>query len=159
MAKSRRTHKGEREQLVPALANVVYTEIASQAADHSTSVSQLAADLLSIATGHPELVRDLRQTILPEPRTNSSSNGPSHNGKLRNTKVRVPRAVYDYLRQLAAAHGSDAGAVSADLLSIATGHPELARELHQRFQAQSRVRMDVKLRAVEAIHATGKLHV
>lgn len=131
MAKSRRTHKGEREQLFPALPNVVYSEIASWAVDHHTSVSQFAADLLSIATGHSELVRDLHQTVLPPETRPSSSNGRSHNGMLRNTKVRVPRAVYEDLRQLAALSSSDAGAISADLLAVATGHPELARQLNQ----------------------------
>lgn len=134
MAHSRSTHKGEREQLLPQLAELVYTELVSLAADHSTDVGQAGADLLAIATGHPELVRRLDQTVLPHSRR-ASSDTHSRTGKTRPTKIRVPRTVYAHLCQQAARLGVKAGPLSADLLAIATGHPELIRELNQTKEA------------------------
>jgi hypothetical protein len=129
MAQSRNTHKGPREQVLPQLAELVYTELVSLAADHNTDVGQAGADLLSITTGHPELVRRLHQTVvLPHSRVASSNSHP-YTGKTRPTKIRVPQTVYVYLRNLAAKRGVKAGPLSADLLAIATGHPELVREL------------------------------
>ena len=131
MAGSRSTHKGEREQLLPQLAEPVYAELASLAADHNTDVGQTGADLLAIATGHPELVRRLHQTVLPHLRPGSPTNIHPYTGKTRPTKIRVPRAVYAHLREQAARRGVKPGPLSADLLAIATGHPELVRELNR----------------------------
>ncbi|UUO02402.1 toxin-antitoxin system [Mycolicibacterium novocastrense] len=38
---------------------------AKMAAQRGTSVSQLSADLLAIAVGHPEAVRELDKEVLP----------------------------------------------------------------------------------------------
>jgi hypothetical protein len=127
MAQSRSTHKGAREQLLPQLAEPVHTELVTLAADHNTDVGQAGADLLAIATGYPELVRRLHQTVLSHSRV-ASSTASSDNGKTRPTKIRVPQAVYADLRAEAARRGTKPGPLSADLLAIATGHPELVRE-------------------------------
>ena len=128
MAKSRITHKGERDQILAPVVEVVYTELAMLAADHGTSISQISADLLAIATGYHELVRELHQTVLPQPRPDSpKSHAPS--GSLRPTKIRVPRRVYAHIREQAVMRGVEAGPLSADLLAIACGHPELVRDL------------------------------
>jgi Flp pilus assembly protein TadG len=128
MAKSRITHKGERDQILAPVVEDVYTELATLAADHGTSISQISADLLAIATGYHELVRELHQTVLPQPRPDSpKSHAPS--GSLRPTKIRVPRRVYAHIREQAVMRGVEAGPLSADLLAIACGHPELVRDL------------------------------
>jgi hypothetical protein len=128
MAKSRITHKGERDQILAPLVRAVYTELAKLAGDYNTSISQISADLLATTTGHPELVRELHQTVMPQPRPNSPKS-PAHSGNLRPTKIRVPRIVYAHIRERAVEHRAEAGHVAADLLAIATGHPELVREL------------------------------
>lgn len=131
MAQSRRTHKGERDQLLPPLSDVVYSRIAALKAAHNTSFSQIAADLLCIVTGHPDLVRDLRQTVIPELRLSASpANRASHKGT-RNVKVRVPRVVYVDICHLATEHRTEPRHISADLLAIAAGHPELVRHLSE----------------------------
>lgn len=131
MAQSRSTHKGEREQLLPQLAEPVYAELASLAADHNTDVGQAGADLLAITTGHPDLVRRLHQTVLPRSRPLWPTNTHLFTGGTRPTKIRVPRAVFAHLREEAAQRGTKPGPLSADLLAIATGHPELVREVNR----------------------------
>lgn len=111
-----------------------YTELISLAADHGTDVGQAGADLLAIATGHPELVRRLDQTVLPHSRRASSNTHP-HTGQTRPTKIRVPRTVYAHLCHQAAQLGIKAGPLSADLLAVATGHPDLTRELNRTKEA------------------------
>ncbi len=131
MAQSRSTHKGAREQLLPPLAEAVYTELAALAAEHNTDIGQAGADLLSITLGRPDLVRCLHQTVLPHslvaPPVSSAAAG-----KTRPTKIRVPQAVYADLREQAARHGTKPGPLSADLLAIATGHPELVGQFFDR---------------------------
>ncbi|HNO87787.1 MAG: toxin-antitoxin system [Mycobacterium sp.] len=58
-------HKGDREQIKLRAPAVVYTRLRQMAAERGTSVSQLSADLLAIAVGHPEAVRELDKEVLP----------------------------------------------------------------------------------------------
>ena len=58
-------HKGDREQIKLRAPAVVYTRLRQMAAERGTSVSQLSADLLAIAVGHPEAVRELDREVLP----------------------------------------------------------------------------------------------
>ncbi|ODR24848.1 hypothetical protein [Mycolicibacterium porcinum] len=58
-------HKGDREQIKVRAAAVVYARLREMAADRGTSVSQLSADLLAIAVGHPEAVLELNKEVLP----------------------------------------------------------------------------------------------
>ena len=58
-------HKGDREQIKVRAAAVVYARLREMAAQRSTSVSQLSADLLAIAVGYPEAVRELDKEVLP----------------------------------------------------------------------------------------------
>jgi len=58
-------HKGDREQIKVRAAAVVYGRLREMAAERGTSVSQLSADLLAIAVGHPEAVRELEREVLP----------------------------------------------------------------------------------------------
>ncbi len=58
-------HKGQREQIKVRAAAVVYARLREMAAQRGTSVSQLSADLLAIAVGHPEAVRELDKEVLP----------------------------------------------------------------------------------------------
>jgi predicted HicB family RNase H-like nuclease len=60
-------HKGDREQIKVRAAAVVYARLREMAAERGTSVSQLAADFLALAVGHPEAVRELNRDreVLP----------------------------------------------------------------------------------------------
>ncbi|HYO04742.1 MAG TPA: hypothetical protein VET27_23850 [Mycobacterium sp.] len=135
MAQSRSTHKGARDQVLAPIAAVVYIELEAQAANHCTSLSQLSADLLAIATGYPELARDVNQAVLlPATPTLSAGGGrvtELHNHPVRPTKLRVPSPVYAVLRACAARHSIAAGSAAADLLAIATGRLEAVNHLDQ----------------------------
>jgi hypothetical protein len=137
MAQSRRTYKGERDQILAPIASVVYTDLDHCAAHHKTSISQLAADLLAIATSHAELVRELHQaTLLPAHSASSADVAARianpHSDICRRTKLRVPRPVYADIRESAAKYATDAGQIAADLLAIATGHFEAVRHLNRK---------------------------
>ena len=133
MAQSRSTHKGARDQVLAPIAAVVYTDLEARAANHGTSLSQLSADLLAIATGYPALAREIHQAALlpaaPSPAPSSGQPDEAHNDGSRPTKLRVPSQVYAVLRNCAARHSIAAGSAAADLLAIATGHPEAVRHL------------------------------
>ena len=58
-------HKGPREQIKVRADASVYALLREMAAERGTSVSQLSADLLAIAVGHPEAVRELDKEVLP----------------------------------------------------------------------------------------------
>jgi hypothetical protein len=58
-------HKGDREQIKVRAPAVVYARLREIAAQRGTSISQISADLLSIAVGHPEAVRELDKEVLP----------------------------------------------------------------------------------------------
>lgn len=51
--------------------------------------------------------------------------------------TRLPSPVYDWVRKEAAAQGSSISQVVADLVSAATGHPDLVLELNQEVIAES----------------------
>lgn len=134
MAQSRSTHKGARDQVLAPIAAVVYTDLEARAADHGTSLSQLSADLLAIATGYPALARDVHQAaLLPAAPTPAAPirgrAAEAPNDGSRPTKFRVPSPVYAVLRECAARHSIAAGSAAADLLAIATGHAEAVRHL------------------------------
>jgi hypothetical protein len=127
MTQSRSTHKGARDQVLAPIAAVVYSELETRAADHGTSLSQLSADLLAIATGYPALARDVHQAALL-PAADRGATEPQDSGN-RPTKLRVPSPVYAVLRDCAARHSIAAGSAAADLLAIATGRTEAIRHL------------------------------
>ena len=131
MTQSRSTHKGARDQVLAPIDAAVYSELEIRAANHGTSLSQLSADLLAIATGYPALARDVQQAaLLPAAdRADRSVTEPPHSGSNRPTKLRVPSPVYAVLRDCAARHSIAAGSAAADLLAIATGHTEAIRHL------------------------------
>lgn len=58
-------HKGDREQIKVRAAAEVYARLREMAAERNISLSQLSADLLAIAVGHPEAVRELDKEVLP----------------------------------------------------------------------------------------------
>ncbi len=60
-------HKGDREQIKLRAPVVVYARLREMAAERGTSISQIAADLLAIAVGHPEAVREFNKEteVLP----------------------------------------------------------------------------------------------
>ena len=58
-------HKGQREQIKVRADASVYARLREMAAERGTSVSQLSADLLAIAVGQPEAVRELDKEVLP----------------------------------------------------------------------------------------------
>jgi hypothetical protein len=129
MAQSRCTHKGDRAQIMAPLAGIVYADLRIRAAHHGTSISQLCADLLSVATGHPDLVREVHQPALLPPPIPAQPAQPHHGNDVRRTIFRVPRPVYAEIRQAAVYSSRDAGQTAADLLAIATGHREAVRQL------------------------------
>jgi hypothetical protein len=129
---SRSTHKGARDQVLAPIAAIVFADLEARAAHHSTSLSQLSADLLAIATGYPTLARDVQQAALLPATPTPSSGRPTeaHAGGSRPTKLRVPSQVYAVLRDCAARHSIAAGTAAADLLAIVTGHREVVRVLN-----------------------------
>jgi hypothetical protein len=130
MTQSRSTHKGARDQVLAPISAAVYSELEIRAANHGTSLSQLSADLLAIATGHPALARDVHQAaLLPAATGADRSTTEPQNGGNRPTKLRVPSPVYAVLRDCAARHSIAAGSAAADLLAVATGHTEAVRHL------------------------------
>lgn len=58
-------HKGDREQIKLRVAAVVHARLREIAAERGTSVSQISADLLALAVGHPEVVRELDKEVMP----------------------------------------------------------------------------------------------
>ncbi len=58
-------HKGDRAQIMCRPVMPVYEEIRRRAAERGMSMSQYSADLLAIAVGHPEAVRELDKEVLP----------------------------------------------------------------------------------------------
>jgi hypothetical protein len=133
MAQSRSTHKGARDQVLAPIAAVVYTDLEARAANHGTSLSQLSADLLAVVTGYPALARDVYQTALlpvsPPLAPSARRRTEAHSQDSRPTKLRVPSPVYAAIRDCAARHSIAAGTAAAELLAIATGHPEAVRHL------------------------------
>lgn len=127
MAQSRSTHKGDRAQIMVPIAGIVYAELSRLAAHYNTSVSQLSADLLAEATGHPDLVREVHQgALLP---TQIPTQAHHERNDVRRTNFRIPRPVYADIRHAAAQRAAEAGQIAADLLAIATGHPDAVGRL------------------------------
>jgi hypothetical protein len=58
-------HKGDREQIKVRAAATVYARLREMAAERHSSVSQISADLLALAVGHPEAVRELDKEVMP----------------------------------------------------------------------------------------------
>lgn len=58
-------HKGDREQIKLRVATVVHARLREIAAERGTSISQISADLLALAVGHPEMVRELDKEVMP----------------------------------------------------------------------------------------------
>lgn len=56
-------HKGDRAQIKVRADVVVADVLRAMAAERGTSVSQLAADLLAIAVGHPEAAREYAEVL------------------------------------------------------------------------------------------------
>lgn len=128
-------HKGAREQILAPVPEVVAALLRQIQVEHGiSSASQLAADLLAIAVGYPELVRELdQQQIMRFPAHNLSSAAKANvrNASRERIKVRVAELVASRLRALAADHATNPSQATADLLAIAVGHPELVRDLHK----------------------------
>ncbi len=59
-------HKGDREMIASRIPRSVYEIIRTAAAERDISMSQYVADVMCEHTGHGELVRDLRQEVLPQ---------------------------------------------------------------------------------------------
>lgn len=124
-------HKGAREQILAPVAELVVDHLGRMKLEYgSSSVSQIAADLLALAVNQPGAVRELDQQVLSV-REPIVSDTKAHNGSRTYIKVRVPEIVAVCLRKLAAEHNTNPSQACADLLAIAVGHPELVRELHE----------------------------
>jgi hypothetical protein len=60
-----RKSKGDRVLIQSRPDRIVWESIAAKAAQRDISISQYVADLLAIHEGHPELVRELDQEVMP----------------------------------------------------------------------------------------------
>jgi predicted HicB family RNase H-like nuclease len=60
-----RPRKGDRVELLTRPDRIVSNRIKEKAAAQGISVSQYVADLLAVHVGHPELVRELDQGVMP----------------------------------------------------------------------------------------------
>jgi hypothetical protein len=60
-----RKSKGDRVLIQSRVERLVAESIAARAAARDISISQYVADLLAIHDGHPELVRELDQEVMP----------------------------------------------------------------------------------------------
>ena len=63
----RKTHKGDRAQIMARPDRIVYEIVKTKAAELGIPMGQYVADVLAEHTGHPELVRELNQQpeVLP----------------------------------------------------------------------------------------------
>lgn len=130
----RSTHKGPRAQVSAPVTAVVYASIQKLAEIHATGFSQAAADLLALATGHPDLVRVIHQgALLPDAVTGDIISVPAETHLVG---PRVPLAAYEDIKHLAADNNVSAGQIAADLLALATGHPGQVRVLNTATNAE-----------------------
>lgn len=129
----RSTHKGPRAQVSAPVTAVVYASIQELAEVHATGFSQAAADLIALATGHPDLVRVIHQgALLPA----AAARDTSESAEIHLVGPRVPQAAYDDIKHLAATNNVSAGQIAADLLALATGHPDQVRVLNTATSAE-----------------------
>jgi predicted HicB family RNase H-like nuclease len=59
-------YKGDRKATMARLLIPVHEDVRRAAAARGISASQYIADVMAAHTGHPDLVRNLRQEVLPE---------------------------------------------------------------------------------------------
>jgi predicted DNA-binding ribbon-helix-helix protein len=59
-------HKGDRVVTITRLVQPVHDDVRRAAAERGLSISQYIADVMAAHTGHSELVRELRQEVLPQ---------------------------------------------------------------------------------------------
>ncbi len=124
----RSTHKGPRAQVMAPMAAVVYASIQELAEVHATTITQAAGDLLAARTGHPDLVRVIHQAALLT--VGAAQDFSTLAAEVRRVNLNIPRAAYDDIKHLAAANSASAGQIAADLLALATGHPDQIRVLN-----------------------------
>lgn len=129
----RSTHKGPRAQVSAPVTAVVYASIQKLAEIHATGFSQAAADLLALATGHPDLVRVIHQGALLPAAVARDISAPAETHLVG---PRVPMAAYEDIKHLAADNNVSAGQIAADLLALATGHPDQVRVLNTATNAE-----------------------
>ena len=60
-----RRSKGDRVVTVTRIPRPVWEIVSRSAAERDISISQYVADILAIHEGHPELVRELDQEVMP----------------------------------------------------------------------------------------------
>ena len=65
MAQSRRTHKGDRAQIMARPDRIVYEIVKHESARRGIPMGQYVADVLAMHVGHPELVRELDKEVMP----------------------------------------------------------------------------------------------
>lgn len=110
---------------------LVYADLRGRAVEQETTISRLAADLLTVVTGYRKLVSDLPPAErCPLPQLRRAINRPNvrwRTGTRIVTQLWVPRAVYRVICSVKP--GCDTALVAADLLAVATGRPELIRHL------------------------------
>ncbi|WP_204810530.1 toxin-antitoxin system [Mycobacterium riyadhense] len=61
-----RPPKGDRALVMTRLPRPVWEWVRAEATARHSSISQVVADLVSAATGHPDLVLELDKEVLPE---------------------------------------------------------------------------------------------
>jgi hypothetical protein len=134
LASMAQPHKGDRHQILAPVAQVVAARLRCIRLEHCiSSVSQLSADLLAIAVGQPELARELHQQVLPVLAAAEASVGKAKacSASREHIKVRAVDVVARRLRNMAIDHDTNLSQVTADLLAIAVGCPELVHDLHR----------------------------
>lgn len=132
---SRTAKAGERYPIHAPVAEIVYADLRRRSAVHDTTVSRLAADLIAIIAGHPELACEFDPVTVCLPSRLAdviSLPGvqPAMGTRIR-TEVFIPGPVYTVICDCATQNACGAEHVAADLLAIATGHPEGVRHLGQ----------------------------
>jgi hypothetical protein len=134
MQLSRRASKSaEQERIVIPITELVYADLRRHAAEQRITVNRLSADLLAMTTGRPGLVRKLDPATLGLPALLARAIDvriPHRDiGTRIRTEIDVAAPVYAETGEYAVKHAADTGRIAADLLALATGHPEVMRHL------------------------------
>jgi hypothetical protein len=132
---SRTAQPGERYPIQTPVAEIVYADLRRRSAVHDTTVSRLAADLIAIIAGHPELACKFGPVTVCLPCRLAaviSRPGvqPARGTRIR-TEVFIPGPVYTVICGCATRNACSVEHIAADLLAIATGHAEGVRHLGQ----------------------------
>lgn len=130
-----RPSKGDRVPTWAQLPAVVWAWVHDEANAYDTSISQIVADIVCLASGHNELVRDLNRTrkddlALPLLQTSDTAcqvaGGSSDPVDIM---TRLPVPAWEWVDAQAEQHSTSLKQIVSDVVCRASGHHDLVRAL------------------------------